>query len=452
MTLLLLLLASQPLLAARDSWFEAYNRGVKAVNAKNYEAGAEALAKAIAEQPMENNIARGREIGTFAYLPHFWLGIARFQLGDVDAALREWRISEEQGAIAKTDHYSTMKGWVAQAQAAKLRTAQSAAAEPRKIADAALAKALSGQMQALSAGGDRLQSYRDAQRKQQEAVGMFNKAGNDVRSYQRAAEVAGQAVELFAAAADEAKKTKAARPPAVVKQPQPQPSAPPVQVPQPQPVQIAVESKPQPAPQPAAAPLTPVESEELVTTRIALQRYRRALGDARGAVRDRGFQRYVDSSLKGADALQRDLANKPDDASVRRVATQLAKQQGDLDARLLAAAAPPPVTASIVPAQTGDDPQALQSAYQAFAHGDVARAERLLSEILQANASSSEAYLLRGCARYTRAMLSRQPDALLAQAANDFKIALRLNRSLRLDDRAFSPKLVAFFDRVRNGR
>ena len=91
---------------------------------------------------------------------------------------------------------------------------------------------------------------------------------------------------------------------------------------------------------------------------------------------------------------------------------------------------------------------ALESAYRAFAAGDVRKSDELLSQILAGNASA-EAYLLRGCARYTQAMLSRKPDALLGAAVEDFRAALKLNRALRLDRNAFSPKLVAYFDQVR---
>jgi hypothetical protein len=49
-------------------------------------------------------------------------------------------------------------------------------------------------------------------------------------------------------------------------------------------------------------------------------------------------------------------------------------------------------------------------------------------------------------------MLSRQPDALLREAAADVKAALQQNSAFRLDSRAFSPKLIAWFEDVRNGR
>jgi len=87
----------------------------------------------------------------------------------------------------------------------------------------------------------------------------------------------------------------------------------------------------------------------------------------------------------------------------------------------------------------------------AFAGGDLAASESLLTSAI-AKSATAEAYVLRGCARYTRAMLSRTPDALLPSAADDFRAALRINAALRLSDGAFSPKLVAFFENVRKGK
>jgi hypothetical protein len=46
-------------------------------------------------------------------------------------------------------------------------------------------------------------------------------------------------------------------------------------------------------------------------------------------------------------------------------------------------------------------------------------------------------------------MLSRNGDPLLASATADMQSALRLNQALRLDTGAWSPKLVAFFAKVK---
>jgi hypothetical protein len=47
-------------------------------------------------------------------------------------------------------------------------------------------------------------------------------------------------------------------------------------------------------------------------------------------------------------------------------------------------------------------------------------------------------------------MLSRDGNALLASAASDIQAALRINHSLRLDRGAWSPKLIAFFEKVKS--
>src|SRR6266545_2096532 len=94
--LVLLLLVALPAAAAQEKWWDAYNRGVKAVNAKSYDVAVAALQKAMAEMPVESNAVRTRN-EIIVYVPHFWLGIAKFNLADVDGALREWKTSEEQG-------------------------------------------------------------------------------------------------------------------------------------------------------------------------------------------------------------------------------------------------------------------------------------------------------------------------------------------------------------------
>jgi hypothetical protein len=387
----LLLLVALPLFAA-DKWYENYDKGVAAVNGRNYKLGAELLQKAVAEMPNEGTGLRAKN-SLITYVPHFWLGIAKFNLGDVDGALREWRVSEEQGVLARTDYYARMKDWVAQAQSQKQRNAQTAASGAKKAADVAISKALETQLGALSAGGDRAESYLAAQRKLTEARAQFQKAGTDVNAYKVAEQTAGQARSLFSAALEEGKKIRAARaaapPPAkkvVVPQPAPRvvaggaAAAPAAVVPPPvtqtPPQKLAVEA--------AAAPqIVPVITETEATRQIAKQEERRKEIEA------------------------------------------------------------PPAK----PAAPAD----LRPAYRAYARGDLSAAERLLTNIISAQ-PAPEAYLLRGCARYTKAMLSRKPDTLLANATADFRAALQRDRALRLDDQAFSPKLVAFFEQVRTRR
>jgi hypothetical protein len=133
----------------------------------------------------------------------------------------------------------------------------------------------------------------------------------------------------------------------------------------------------------------------------------------------------------------------------RRIAEQEQRRRAMEEAKKPAVVVPATVDvtpSSLAPPATRAD---LRPAYRAFASGDLTSSERLLTGILTAQSAPAEAYLLRGCARYTRAMLSRTPDPLLVAATDDFRAALQRNAALRLDRNAFSPKLVAFFDQVR---
>jgi hypothetical protein len=442
--LVALLLFALPLVAD-DRPGQAYSRGVDAVRAKNYAAGAEALQRAIAEVATENGALRVRnEIIT--YVPHYWLGIAKFNLGDVDAALREWKLSEEQGVVQSTPYYASLRDWVARAQSQKQQNSESAAAASRNAANSAMSTALRARNDAVAAGADRTDAYRAAQRKLDEARQQFQSAGTDPRAYRHAEEVAVQARTMFAATAEDARKQRAARvvqvakqtAPAVVQpQPQPQPVAAP-QPARPTPVPVPVmpatvtatvaETKPAP---PVAAP--PVESEALVEARLALQQYRRKLVD----------QHASHAQLKDAQSLEAQLRRDPNPATIKLVMDRVAAYER---ASVPAPVAAPPVAVAAKATVTSIADPSLQVAYRAYAAGDLARADELLSKLV-ASSRSPEALLLRGCTRYTRAMLSRGADLTAAKA--DLTAALSLNRALRLDARAFSPKLVAYFDALK---
>jgi hypothetical protein len=439
--LALLLAAALPASAATEKWVEAYNRGVSQVRASSFQAGAQSLQHAIEEIPQENAAARVRD-QIFTYTPHFWLGIARLNLGDPDGALREWKTSEEQGAIQNTPYYAQLRDLIGRANSEKQRRAEGAANPSKQEANGAIGRALSAQMDAVTAGGDRSETYHAAQRKLAEAKDSSSKAGVDVRAYKRATDLAEEARGLFATAADDAKKQRASRPvktnplpqrkpapgevvipfddlpqPKQTIQPQPQPPAPVTQtVPPPQP---KVEVK-KPEPQPEA------ESEALVAARVAVQQYRRRLVT-------------LNLSTSEAQRLERELKPTSNAKAIQRIVDEVAAKEHELDARKPAeavAAAPDPMRGQ------------LESAYRAFAAGDLTSSDRALTQLL-ASKESAEAYLLRGCARYTEAMLSRNRDPLLASATSDIQTALRLNPSLHLDRAAWSPKLVAFFEQVR---
>lgn len=390
--LVVLLLAAANAFAA-EKWLEHYNKGVEAVNARRYADGAALLQKAIAERSTEGTEIKVSMTIVAAYTPHFWLGIAKFNLGDVDGALREWKISEEQGAIARTPYYARLKDWVSRAQTEKQLQAEKAASGPKKAANAAIGRAVELQGAALSAGGDRTEAYREAQRRLQDAQARFRQAGTNGAAYDAVAQVAEQAAESFAAAVEEGKRLKAA----AANRPKPPPAPLPVQ-PQPQPAQ---------------------------PTEISVPFEEPATNAGRASARP--------EETRPSPAVPAPTERRP-------------------EVRPASPATPAPVAAAPTPAPIPAPAKVdVTPAYRAFATGDLVTAERLLNRIL-AVTPAAEAYLLRGCVRYTRAMLSPTPDALLLAATDDFKAALERNRALRLDRRVFSPKLVERFEQVRNGR
>lgn len=445
---LLAMLLALPL-AAAEPWVEAYNRGVAAVNSSNYKVAAVELQKAIAAMPNEGTSVKTR--GPFiTYVPHFWLGIAKYNLGDVDGALREWRTSEDQGAIGKTEYYATLKNWVSRAQAEKRRIAQGAASGAKKSASDAISAAVLAQTDALSANAERTDNYRNAVRLLQDANSQYNRGGTDIDAYNDAAQKASKATTLFNAAADEGRKQKAARP-AI---PKPQPPKPQPQ----QPVEVVVPFNDQPKPEPpkpavvdTAPPPAPVITKAQEEASTAVQQVRRNLSNAGRATKGNPkLQSYVRTATGDAEKLRKQLNAAKGDAEFSVIAQMantldvaLAKQIADSKV-----VAPTPTPTPVVTATSGPD---LHDAYRAFATGDLNGSEQLLTNIL-ATTPNAEALLLRGCARYTRAMLSRTPDALLSAATADFKAALQQNRALRLDSRAFSPKLIAYFEDVRSGK
>lgn len=401
---------------AAEKWWDAYNRGVAAVNGNSHALAATALQKAIAENPTESTSVRaGKSIIT--YVPHFYLGIAKFNLGDTDGALREWRISEEQGAVARTAYYGKLKDWVARAQKEKQREAQTAVSGPKKAAEGAVSRAMQIQGDAMSAGGDRTQSYRDAQRKLQDALAQLRKAGTDANVYSSVAQTAEQAAQLFSAAAEEGKKLK------VAAASRPKPTTKPAVKPAEPVVPIAAPPVKTETVEPA-----PVVSQAKVAAEVAVQEFRRKAPRAE------------------AEKVRKQLNAAKNDAEYDVVRLAVEKRLAEL-------AKPPepkptPMPAAVV--ATAAPRVDVTRAYRAFATGDLAGADQLLTKIIVAS-PAAEAYLLRGCVRYTRAMLSRTPDALLVSATDDFKAALQRNRALRLDPSVFSPKLVARFEQVRSG-
>lgn len=432
----LAILAAGPLLAA-DKWWDYYKRGNGATQTNDWSTVSEQMQRAIAEKPSEEFAARARN-EILLYVPHFWLGVAKVNLGDTDGALAEFRTSESMGVIQRTQYWPELRKWRSYAEEQKAKNASRQSSDSRKIADLALQKALRGQIQAITAGADRLDSFRAAQRRMTEAREQYNAAGNDRKAYQEAADTATGAYDLFVSAAEEAKKKKLAG----------GKTAPPKPVTPATPTPVVTTTH---AEEPVNVVVVPVESKVLAEARVAVQELRRRLSSTRPTTPE--LRAFLRNAQKRTDGWDRELRDKPSDGEVEEIAIEVETLARELTLRATAATPEPGEPGTTTAVVATPLPKAkLQTAYVAFANGNMAGSEQLLEAYLTEHRKEAKAYLLRGCVRYTRAMLSREPESLLPSAEADFRKALELNRSIGLDGKQFSPKLVAFFNEIRKQR
>ncbi len=112
-------------------FLDHYKEGVKAAEAGDWSAVRSQMTAAVAEQPQSNARLRKR-LYFKRYIPHYFLGRARFELGDCKGALAAWKTSEEQGILQRFPEHSELAGFrktcmeQAEALAAKVRQAEEA--------------------------------------------------------------------------------------------------------------------------------------------------------------------------------------------------------------------------------------------------------------------------------------------------------------------------------------
>lgn len=106
-----------------------YDIGVRALeNGDNREA-LERLEAAIADNAKAEEKVRFRSMIFMPYLPHFYLGQARFALGDCEGAISAWNESLNQGVIKATDQLPTLQ--------ANMKTCEARMVDVSNIAQAA---------------------------------------------------------------------------------------------------------------------------------------------------------------------------------------------------------------------------------------------------------------------------------------------------------------------------
>lgn len=91
---------------------DSFREGMSALDQNKWGVAAAAFRAALAARPEEGG-KRVRVYGTWLldYLPHYYLGVALFQLDDLEGAAAEWRESRRQGAILSTPLVTDLERW-----------------------------------------------------------------------------------------------------------------------------------------------------------------------------------------------------------------------------------------------------------------------------------------------------------------------------------------------------
>lgn len=83
-------------------YLKLYKDGIEAVRSGDWERAAELMEQAI-EERAEEKMRLPARLYMRAYLPHYFLGLARYQLGDCAGAIAAWQESERQGVLPQLD-------------------------------------------------------------------------------------------------------------------------------------------------------------------------------------------------------------------------------------------------------------------------------------------------------------------------------------------------------------
>lgn len=96
--------------ALRADAVESYTKGLDAVKTGSWADVARFMEEAVADMPQANRRIRLYGMRFEPYIPHYFLGLARSQLGDCRGALRAWETSVSQGVIQENrSEYSTLQ-------------------------------------------------------------------------------------------------------------------------------------------------------------------------------------------------------------------------------------------------------------------------------------------------------------------------------------------------------
>lgn len=105
---LILLLGGFPAAVLAD--FKAdYDDALKAIESEDWSTALSSLESAISDNGQSQERVRMYGMRFIPYLPHYYLGLARYRLGDCQGAIEAWDTAVNQGVIQSQDEYSRLQ-------------------------------------------------------------------------------------------------------------------------------------------------------------------------------------------------------------------------------------------------------------------------------------------------------------------------------------------------------
>jgi hypothetical protein len=385
-----LFLAGRP---AQAQYLSAYKDGLDAIEAEDWERAAAAMSRAVGMRS-EEKMKLPVRLFLRPYLPHFYLGNARFERGDCAGALAAWAESERQGVATKLPEFDTARrGRRICEERASARALTDAREDARTTllrsataADALLDRARDPQVAILWNEGDPSPAdrHRSARDLLAQAERLLADAGVDAASVRRAEAIVRQADDIMGAVAVDLDRASEAR-------------------------RLEIEAKDQ------SIDTLVAEAKAVLQRTAYLAPYPRLVGKAR-------------ADLEGliAEAGRRSAGSK---AHLDGLGARFEKSIETLTVL----AAPPP-----------DSLKKAVTAYLEGRHQDVI--DGLAAARLPERRARAHARLLLSASRHALYLEGGElDDELLAAAAEDARACREDDETLAPTARFFSPRFVAFF-------
>jgi hypothetical protein len=445
----------------------SFEKGIKAIDNKDWSGAIEALRAAVAEKSVEGERVLIYGMRYKSYLPHYYLGLAYFNTGNCDAAVKAWAESERQGPVREAAEYKTLQRLREQCRGQGIREAEPAqppsparGPDVRQAVAEAEAEIKKGESAATAVA--RMRSEPENARLWQSDPSLRqseNKANLDLSSARGVLAEArtGNDAARVAVARDTAMRARReleALQRLVADRRD----------------RLAAEGLEKQAREKDAAEKRAALERQALEKQSKERQAESLAKEKTSAERSRAILREVGQSVQEARAVLADASRRrllPVEARKRRAELERelkeAQRAGpntspsdliNLRDRVVKSAAnlrmalnrPP---GGVTPPADRTIPPSLLAAADAYFQGDYDKAARTLeSANFQQPRAAAQARLLRGAARYGIFVTGgEKDDRLREKAIEDIRECLRLDPNIAVSSLAFSPRFVEFFKR-----